>query len=165
MNRYVHIIVVALLGLLLHTTNCSAAQPLRWSVSGMAGSMMHGSIADNWLGNRPVAGAEVSVEFLPTGNWQCLQEWNNASVGIAINYLNLTNDQMLGQAFAPYFFLNIPLVRLPHFVLGLRPGIGMSFVTKTYYNTVASDSVGVPGSIRYPYANGAIGSHTNAPVG
>lgn len=148
--------------LLTGPVRSAGAVPMRWSVSGIAGSMMRGSIADAWIGERPVTGAEVSVEFLPTGKWQSLQEWNNASAGVALDYMNLTNDRMLGQAFCPYVFMNIPIVRLPHFVLGVRPGIGMGFVTRTYYNTVPADLRGKPGSIQYPHSNGAIGSHTNA---
>jgi hypothetical protein len=53
--------------------------------------------------------------------------------------------------------MDVPLVRLPHFELGLRPGIGAAFMTKTYRNTVAEghmfkDVVG---------ANECIGSVTN----
>lgn len=128
----------------------------------LCGSMMKGSIADPYVGQRPILGAEVSVEFLLADRWKSLRAWNNASFGVALDYLNLTNDASLGQAFAPYLFLNIPLVKTPHFVLGVRPGIGVSFVNKTYYNTVPADRMLQPGSIQYPIANGAIGSVTNA---
>ncbi len=133
--------------------------PVRYRLSANAGSIIRGSIADKWIGNRPVLGAEFAVEFLPTGKWESLQWYNNASIGLAFNYLNLTNDAMLGQAFAPYVYLNIPLVKTKYFIFGLRPGIGVSFVDKTYYNTVAAELKYVPGSIQE--ANGAIGSHTN----
>ncbi len=136
------------------------AAPVRYRLSANAGSIMRGSIADKWIGKRPVLGAEFAVEFLPTGKWKSLQWYNNASIGLALNYLNLTNDKMLGQAIAPYAYLNIPLVNTRYFIFGLRPGIGVSFVDKTYYNTVAEDKMCVSGSIQE--ANGAIGSHTNA---
>ncbi len=147
--------------LLCAVVSATASVPLRYRVSANVGSMMSGSIADKWVGDRPILGGEFAVEFLPTGKWESLQWFNNASVGLAINYLNLTNDEMLGQAIAPYAYLNIPLVNRKHFILGLRPGIGVSWVDKTYYNTVPEDKVGVPGSIQYPVSNGAIGSHTN----
>lgn len=136
--------------------------PVRVSGSYMAGSMMRGSLTDDWLGERPLMGGEVAVEFMPTGKWRCLQDWNNASVGVALDYINLSNDVGLGHAVAPYFFMKVPLVRTSHFVLGIRPGIGAGFATKTYYNTVSPDKKGEPGSIRYPDANGTIGSYTNA---
>lgn len=140
----------------------SAKPPIRVSGSYMVGSMMRGSLSDSWLGKRPLMGGEVSIEFMPTGKWACLQDWNNASVGVALDYINLSNRDVAGDAFAPYFFMKIPLVRRPHFILGVRPGIGVSFVTKTYYNTVPAEQKGESGSIRYSGVNGAIGSHTNA---
>lgn len=30
----------------------------------------------------------------------------------------------------------LPFVRLPHFVLGIRPGMGVAFMSKTFYNTL-----------------------------
>ncbi len=160
MRRYVLIIVLVLMGVVYAL--CAETTPIRVSSSYMVGTMMRGSLADDWLGKRPPMGAEVAVEFLPTGKWGSLQEWNNASVGIAVDYINLTNNSALGSAIAPYFFMKIPIVRRPHFVLGVRPGVGLSFVTKTYYNTVAPELSGQPGTIKYPIANGAIGSYTNA---
>ncbi len=145
---------------LILSTMLWGAIPMRYRLSANAGSMMSGSIADRWVGNRPILGAEFAVEFLPTGKWESLQWYNNASIGIAFNYLNLTNNQMLGQAFAPYVYLNIPLVNTKHFIFGLRPGIGVSFVDKTYYNTAPPDSLYLTG-ITTRTANGAIGSHTN----
>lgn len=136
--------------------------PIRVRTSIIGGSIMGGSIIDKWRGDRPILGGEVAVEFLPTGKWQCLTDYNNASVGIAVDYLNLTNDKILGQAFAPYAYLSIPFVRRKHFVFGVRAGIGMAIVTKNYYNTVAPDSLYVPGSIQYPYSNGGAGSYLNA---
>lgn len=159
--RYICLLVVVLPLLL------QAEVHVRYRGSVSAGSFMKGSIADKWFYHEgtshcPILGAEIAVEFMPTGQWESLQWWNNAQVGIAFDYLNLTNDRMLGQAFAPYVYLNVPLVRLEHFVLGLRPGIGASFVTKTYYNTVSPAQAGQAGTIQYPHSNGAIGSVTNA---
>ena len=81
----------------------------------------------------PVYGAEVLVSFAP--HWRALQEWNGARVGGAFGYWNLGHEQ-LGHAITPYIYMEIPLVRVPHFELGLRPGIGAAFMTKTYRNTV-----------------------------
>ena len=81
----------------------------------------------------PVYGAEVLVSFAP--HWHALREWNGARVGGALGYWNLGHEQ-LGHAITPYIYMEIPLVRVPHFELGLRPGIGAAFMTKTYRNTV-----------------------------
>ena len=102
----------------------------------------------------PVFGADVRVAFAP--NWQALQEWNDAAVGVGLGYWNLGHEK-LGHAITPYIYMDVPLVRLPHFELGLRPGIGAAFLTKTYRNTIPAghmfkDVIG---------ANECIGSVTN----
>ena len=89
-----------------------------------------------WVG--PSIGGEFAVSFQP--NWQSMSEWNNARVGVALSYwkLNATQsgkEDIMGHALAPYAFLEIPLYRSPHFEIGIRPGIGCSFITKTYFNT------------------------------
>ncbi len=85
----------------------------------------------NW--HAPVYGVELFVDFAP--DWQALQEWNDATIGVSLGYWNLNHNKM-GHAITPYIYMDIPLVRRPHFELGLRPGIGTAFVTKTYRNTV-----------------------------
>ena len=102
----------------------------------------------------PVFGADVRVSFAL--DWQALRNWNNAAVGVGLGYWNMGHEK-LGHAITPYIYMDVPLVRLPYFELGLRPGIGAAFVTKTYRNTVPEghmfkDVVG---------ANQCIGSVTN----
>lgn len=94
----------------------------------------------------PVYSAELAVAFRP--DWRALHEWNDASLGVALSYWHL-GSKTLGDAIAPYAFLDIPLVRVPHFRMGIRAGVGVSFLTKTYYNTVPADlmytSLTIPG--------------------
>ena len=102
----------------------------------------------------PIYGADARVSFAP--DWKALQYWNDATLGVGLGYWNMGHEK-LGHAITPYIYMDVPLVRLPHFELGLRPGIGAAFVTKTYRNTVAEghmfkDVVG---------ANECIGSVTN----
>ena len=111
-----------------------------YRVSFRAGGIMPDGKVDVMLGAKgkwvaPSLGAELAVAFHP--EWSALRDWNNASAGVAIGYWYLGDNQWLGSAITPYFFMDIPLVRLPHFVLGLRPGVGAAFVTKTYRNTVS----------------------------
>lgn len=119
---------------------------LRYRISGTAGWLnrddkiagtksMKGLTMD-----RPVVmGGTVAVEFLPTGRLRSLQQWNNASIGLAAGVIDLGQDRYLGQIIPIYSYLNVPLVHTPHFVLGLRPGIGMAFATKRYANTVPEE--------------------------
>ena len=133
---------------------------LRYRVSGATGYILRGSIIEPWIGTRPVLGGEVAVEFMPTGRIESLQWYNNASIGLAFSALDLTNTEILGQAFTPYAYLNIPFVRLPHFVFGIRPGIGLAFVTKTYYNTtdIADRYTALHHADGTPIGNGGSGS-------
>ncbi|MCQ2347914.1 MAG: acyloxyacyl hydrolase [Paludibacteraceae bacterium] len=90
--------------------------------------------------DRPVVvGGTFAVEFMPMDRNLGLRRWNNTSVGVALTVLDLGQQQYLGQVIAPHAYVNVPLVRKPHFEFGLRPGLGVAFVTKTYANTVPDE--------------------------
>ena len=92
--------------------------------------------------DRPVVlGGTVAAEFLPTGRLHSLQQWNNASIGVAATALNLGQDKYLGTPLALWGYLNIPLVHMKHFEFGLRPGAGLAFADKRYSNTVPQESL------------------------
>ena len=93
-----------------------------------------------WIG--PTASAELAVTFHP--NWPILKEWHKASLGVALSYwkfdcTRIGSNDLTGHAVAPYVFLNIPIYTHPYFEVGLRPGLGCSFVTKTYFNTATPE--------------------------
>ena len=102
----------------------------------------------------PVWGVNVGVDFAP--EWQALKDWNNATIGVGLSYWNMGHE-LLGHAIAPYAYMNIPLVKLPRFELGLRPGIGAAFMTKTYRNTVPEGQL----FVSVTDANQCVGSVTN----
>ena len=90
----------------------------------------------------PAVGAELALAFHP--EWQALRDWNNAAIGVALSYWKLdatrTGDKdLLGHAIAPYVFLEVPFYKSKHFEIGVRPGIGCSFITKTYFNTATPE--------------------------
>jgi len=146
-----------------------------WSASVNAGYIMKDGKVDARLSNeelslayplsRPVLGGKLAMEMRPTSGraFDALADWNDASVGVGLDFLNLGNNEWLGNIIAPYTFVSVPIVRLPHFELGVRPGIGMAFSTKTYTNTIPED-------LKYQYlyqkdgltiANQCVGSYTN----
>ena len=130
---------------------------LAYRLSGSGAVIMPDGKVDPWI-ERPVLGGHFAVEFLPTGRWHCLQQWNNASIGVGVSYLNLGNDAMLGSAIAAYGYMNQPFYNGTHFRFGVRPTIGLAAVTKRYSNTY-------PGSTPYydhTNANWSIGSILNA---
>ena len=105
-----------------------------------------------WLS--PAWSAKFSATFHP--DWQALRNWNNAGIGVGLDYWHLPHSS-LGQAIAPHTYLDIPLFRSSHFILGLRPGIGVAFMTKTYRNTAPEGHL----FIDVEGANECIGSVTN----
>lgn len=107
----------------------------------------------------PVTGAEVAVEFQTMGERAWHQYLNYPVVGLGVTWLNLGNPTKLGQAFAFYPYVNIPLWKNKFLNFSIKAGAGLSFVTKNYYNT-NTDSLGnlLPGLIG---TNAAIGSVVN----
>lgn len=130
---------------------------LAYRLSGSGAMMMKDGKVDPFI-QRPVLGGQFAVEFLPTGRWHCLQQWNNASIGVGVSYLNLGNETKLGSAIAAYAYMNQPFYNGKHFAIGLRPTVGLAAVTKRYSNTYEGQT---------PYfdhegANWSIGSILNA---
>ena len=113
----------------------SANVDMSYRLSGTAGGFMKDGKVDKWLQN-PVFGGTFAMEFHATGRLEGLQQWNNASVGLGVTYLNLGNNEKLGSAIATYTYLSIPFYNSPHFRIGIRPIVGLAFCTKTYRNTL-----------------------------
>jgi len=122
-----------------------------------SGMLMPDGKVDAFI-QRPVLGGQFSVEFLPTGKWHCLQQWNNASIGVGVNYLNLGNEAKLGSAIAVLGYMNQPFYTGQHFGIGLRPAVGIAAVTKRYSNTYE----GATPYHDHTNANWSIGSILNA---
>lgn len=110
----------------------------------------------------PSVGANFAVSFRP--NWQSLREWNNARVGVGLSYWKLDlsrtgNKDLLGHALAPYAFAEIPFYQGKHFEIGVRPGLGCSFITKTYFNTATPEQQ--YNVLQAPNINRSVGSVFN----
>ena len=131
---------------------------LAYRLNASAGMMMKDGKVDEWLGSRPLLGGAFAVEFLSTGRWHCLQQWNNASVGVGVRYLNLGNDAKLGSAIAAYGYMNQPFYNGTHFRIGARPTVGLACCTKTYANTYEGENLYKD----HTGANWSIGSILNA---
>ena len=136
----------------------AAALDVNYRVSTRGGIIM----PDGKVALTPSVGAEFAVSFKP--NWQSLEEWNHARIGVALSYWKLDvmhtgEKDLLGHAIAPYVFAEIPFYSSPHFEIGIRPGVGCSFVTKTYFNTVPPDQIYT--TLDIPNINQSIGSVFN----
>ncbi|MGN0235921.1 MAG: acyloxyacyl hydrolase [Paludibacteraceae bacterium] len=152
------ILLCLLLALCAPCVRAEDTRPLSLDCRAMlrAGAIMPDGKVDVMVGDKgawtgPSIGADLSVTFYP--QWQALDDWSisfkkrtdrhgnpvihrRAGMGVGLSYWCFGQNALLGHAVAPYLYLDIPLVSLPHFVLGLRPGIGLGFLTKTYRNTV-----------------------------
>ena len=109
--------------------------------------------------DQPVMGGEVAVEWQTVGEKRWHYYLNFPMVGVAATYLNLGNPEKLGNAFALYPYMNFGVIRNKYFNAGIKAGAGVSYLTKTYYNT-NTDANGIV----YPsldHTNSEIGSHLN----
>ena len=120
--------------------------PVDYRLSLRGGAIMPDGKVDVMLGQKnqwtPAVGAELALAFHP--EWQALRDWNNAAIGVALSYWKLDatrngDKDLLGHAIAPYVFLEVPFYKSKHFEIGVRPGIGCSFITKTYFNTATPE--------------------------
>ena len=133
-----------------------------YRLSGAGAMIMPDGKVDHHI-NRPVLGGQFAVEFLPTGRWHCLQQWNNASIGVGVSYLNLGNEAKLGSAVAAYGYMNQPFYNGTHFRIGVRPTVGLAAITKRYINTLPEGAKPYyQGDGGFKEANQSIGSILNA---
>lgn len=124
---------------------------------------LHGAILEHNkhlenLVKGPANGVELGVEFQTMGEQSWHQYFNFPVVGFGAAYLDLSNPDTLGQIIAVYPYLNIPIVRTKYFILNVKPGAGISYVTKTFKDATAYNS---NGSANLDRSNAAIGSHLN----
>ncbi|MBR1515662.1 MAG: acyloxyacyl hydrolase [Paludibacteraceae bacterium] len=144
-------------------TRTATSYQLRYRMAGAVGFLNRDDKVRDFRFDRPViTGGTVAVEFLPTGRWKCMQQWNNASIGLAFSVFDLGQQRYLGQVFTPHAYLNVPLVRQSRVTFGLRPGLGVAFVNRTYANTVPAEYKWQAYQIEgKPIANRSIGSIAN----
>lgn len=138
-----------------------SSAPVRYDLGVRGGYILRDGKTDPYMGKMPSLGATFSMEWTP--EWESMKRLNGASVGLAVDYQYLTNNQWLGSMIGTYTFLCIPLVKLPHFALGLRPGIGLAVATKTYWTTrpEGEELPYLPGAHGEPTVNQCVGSHLN----
>jgi len=142
---------------------CSVVFSQTWHNYKLGAEYLHGTIMkhnehlDN-LVERPVNGAKLAVEFQTMGEKPWHQYYRFPVIGLGGTFLDLGNPEILGQAFAVYPYINIPIIRTNYFMFNVKPGAGVSCVTKTFKNATVYDD---NGNILLKKSNAAIGSHLN----
>lgn len=89
-----------------------------------------------------VLGGELAFEWKSEpgeNNWQ--QYWHFPNIGIGLGFINLGNNQLLGNAIYGYPYVSIPMYGSNHLAINLKIGTGLSFVTKTWYDADMSRGV------------------------
>lgn len=106
-----------------------------------------------------ITGIEIDYELLTDRadkNWHGY--FNYPQIGVGSVFLNLGNDEILGNLIGLYPYLNFSLIDLSGFRLGLKTGAGASYLTKTFNDTKYFDE---HGAVVLDKSNAAIGSKVN----
>jgi len=161
--------LICLLSVICVYANGQSLHNYSFKLEGLYGSIIkHNNHMDN-LVKGSTSGFGLSVEWQTDGSAMWHQYFNFPTIGISGTYLNLGNPQMLGKLFAVYPYLNLPLVRSEGIQVNVKPGAGISFITKYYGNTPhikgtldteVTDNQGIVKTVSYG-ANSAIGSMLN----
>ncbi|HLP04691.1 MAG TPA: acyloxyacyl hydrolase [Paludibacter sp.] len=106
----------------------------------------------------PVTGGEVALEWQTMGKKPWSQYLGFPKVGLGAVYLSLSNPDTLGNVWAVYPYLKFPIVKTRAISIYIKPGAGVSYVTKTFHDAIAYDA---SGNIVFDRSNAAIGSHLN----
>jgi len=149
------IIGFSLFGNLLHAQTW---EQYSFKVQGIYGNILpHDKHVEALIIN-PVAGTEFSVEFQTMGDKPWQQYNRFPIIGLGALWLNLGNQEKLGNAFAIYPYIFFPLWRTKYFNLSVKGGMGASYLTKTYYNTNRNSRGNL---LTLDSTNAAIGSALN----
>lgn len=99
-----------------------------------------------------IIGGEISIIFQTTGT----KEWHNAfnlpRFGFSSSFSSLGNKDILGYSAGLKTFMTHPLIRSKQFMIGIKPAVGISYLTKTF-------------DLNSNLKNNAIGRHINSFVG
>ena len=106
----------------------------------------------------PITGGELAVEWQTMGEKAWYQFLGFPKIGVGGVFMNLSNPDTLGNLFAIYPYLNIPIFKSKHFNLYIKPGAGISYLNKTFKDATAYYP---SGEVNLNRSNAAIGSHLN----
>ncbi len=79
-----------------------------------------------------VLGGEIAFEWAAQSKNRWQQFWRFPNVGIGLGFVNLGNNQLLGNAVYLYPYISIPMFTVKDIDINLKLGAGLSYVTKTW---------------------------------
>ena len=109
----------------------------------------------------PATGGSLAFEWQTSGSKVWHQYLNFPTMGVEAVMIDFSNPEMLGQGLGFYPYLGIPIIRTNYFKLNLKPGAGISFLSKWYSNAPHQDGTLNGANGESNGANGAIGSMVN----
>lgn len=139
------------------STNAQIKTPLEFKAEYIYGSILKLKHLEN-LVKGPISGGEFAIEWQTVGNKPWNQYLHFPKVGVGAVYLNLNNPDTLGNLFAIYPYINLPLIRNKFINIYVKPGVGVSYLTKTFQNAKSYDQ---GGNVILNQSNAAIGSPIN----
>ena len=122
--------------------------------------MKHNKHLEN-LVKGPSQGVSLSVEAQTAGEKPWHQYLNFPRIGASFTYIALSNPESLGNIFALYPYMQIPIIRTDFFSINMRPGAGLSYITKYYGNAPHLEGTLNGANGEANAANAAIGSALN----
>ena len=119
------------------------------------GYIIPGTKNQELVAKNPPLGGEIAFEWLPQGDRAWQRWWNMPIIGVALQGINLGNNKILGQSFAVYPYVAVPLGNPKTTYFHFKMGLGLAANTKTFNMT---DTLS---GINSPNANSSIGSIIN----
>lgn len=148
---------------ILANTFVQASKPdclYKIKVTAIYGSVLTHNRHLQYIVDGPTRGLGISYEMLTnhhTRDWHGF--FNFPQLGIGSVWLNLGNDDILGNLFALYPYLNFNIINNTFLKLNLKTGVGLSYLTKTFNNTMYFDN---NNQLIFNRSNAAIGSKINS---
>ena len=156
MKRKIPLILAFLLGCVW----LNAQQiPFSLKVSAYGGYIVPMSENLKKVATKPVWGGEISAEFPAMGNYAWQRYWHMPTLGVSFLGMDLGNKKILGQAYALYPYLLVPIIKREHFEWHWKAAVGLAFISKTWYDCDTLSGVAAA------TANSSIGSVLNAYIG
>jgi len=157
-NRMKKAISISLFVLFFCSVQAQENQNFQIKAEYIYGNILKHTVHLQNLVKGPITGGEIAIEWQTTGEKRWNQYLNFPKVGIAATYIDLSSPDTLGRILAIYPYINIPIIRTKFINLYIKPGAGVSFLTKTFKDATAYFP---SGEVNLNKSNAAIGSHFN----
>ncbi len=122
--------IILFIGILCSSIVAENYTPYKIKLQGIGGYIHPHDENVEVLVNGPALGGEIALELATDGseNWHI--HHNFPDIGIAAQYLTLSNPEILGEMISIYPYINFPMVATDWFSFYLKLGGGLAMATK-----------------------------------